>query len=246
MGLGHRTESSPVLGMVVVILLCILIACMERKGSSPLGEVKEAESCVSTCQPCRVCEATENCAFYKTGKTHGSSIPDIGPYQRHGLVMTCISKCLNLSRELPAVLLIIGVSTLYVLKSRATRNTKSTSNQEDLSTMKKSKPASVDVPGENDFLREVASIYQEAVKEVDFATFGRRVGLDDYQIQEIINNQAEELRGEAKLKYHGWHSVKSPQKRDDLRDDIVAERIKLLPDILVQYRQPQRRVAYAG
>ncbi|CAH1259405.1 Hypp2272 [Branchiostoma lanceolatum] len=241
MGMGYRSNASP----FMAFFTCVLIAFIVWQETNPAHGVEDTESRTTCecCQICNPCEGAEHYGFCVTERKHGNTIPDIEPHQHQGLVMACIFRCLS-SRKLPTVLLVLGLSTFYVWKSHTIKKSKGPAEEEVLSPVERRKQT--DLPGANDFLREVASLYQEAVREVDFATFGRRVGLHDYQIQEIINTQAEELRGEAKLKYGNWYPTRSGEGRDDLRDDIVAERIKLLPDILVQYKQLQRRVAYAG
>ncbi|XP_066278806.1 uncharacterized protein [Branchiostoma lanceolatum] len=269
MGMGYHSNASP----FMAFFTCVLIAFIVWQETNPAHGVKDTESrtaceCCQICNPCEPCgdhidrgtsglgkcdayprksaqrqRGEEHYGFCVTERKHGNTIPDIEPHQRQGLAMACIFQCLS-SRKLSTVLLVLGLSTFYVWKSHTIKKSKGPPEEEDLSPVERRKQT--DLPGANDFLREVASLYQEAVREVDFATFGRRVGLHDYQIQEIINTQAEELRGEAKLKYGNWYPTRSGEGRDDLRDDIVAERIKLLPDILVQYKQLQRRVAYAG
>ncbi|KAI8489809.1 hypothetical protein Bbelb_324390 [Branchiostoma belcheri] len=250
MGVKHHKESSPLLAMMVLILLCVLTACIVREWrANPLDSVEKTESCASigvsimrSCIPCEV-EYLEQFGSHVRNHNLEDWVPEVEPHQRQDLVIACISLCLS-GRKLPTMVLICGLVTIYVLKSKVTR--KVSSKLEDLSPDQSKEATSEEQTEENDFLRDTASLYQEAVREVDFVTVGRRVGLDDYQIQEIINNQAEQLKGEAKLKYQDWNSSKSSQSRDDLRDDIVAERIKLLPDILVQYKRPQGRAAYGG
>ncbi|XP_019637604.1 PREDICTED: uncharacterized protein LOC109479959 [Branchiostoma belcheri] len=234
MGVVLRVHSSP---FILTFFICVLIVFFERQDAAPVDGFREAMSSTVCCSLC----VAEQCGSYVRNHISGNSMQR-EPRPHQGIVTTFIYQCMGFIMCL-AVLLVLP--TLNV-KSLTTWKLEGSSRKENTPLVEGKEPIIEDQTGTNDFLRDVASLYQEAVREVDFARVGRRVGLDDYQIQEIINNEAEQLRGEAKLKYHDWNSSKSPQSRDDLRDDIVADRIKLLPDILVQYKRPQGRAAYAG
>ncbi|KAI8488527.1 hypothetical protein Bbelb_338390 [Branchiostoma belcheri] len=265
MGVVLRIHPS---SFILTFFICVLVVFFERQETTSAdGTVCSSlcDACAAGCEPCNECgswnidqdtvcttcscprkseqrqRVAGQCGSYVRNRIAGNSM-QIEPRPNQGLVTAFIYQCMSFIMCL-AVLLVL--STLDV-KSHTTWKMEGSSQEENPPLVERKEPIIEDQTGTNDFLRDVASLYQEAVREVDFARVGRRVGLDDYQIQEIINNQAEQLRGEAKLKYQDWNSSKSPQSRDDLRDDIVAERIKLLPDILVQYKRPQGRAAYAG
>ncbi|XP_078696278.1 uncharacterized protein LOC144924674 [Branchiostoma floridae x Branchiostoma belcheri] len=265
MGVVLRIHTSPFI-LAFFVCACVLAVFFEgQETTSADGSAccSICDACAAGCEPCSECgswninedtvctscprkseqrqRVAGQCGSYVRNRIAGNSM-QIEPRPHQGLVTAFIYQCMSFIMCL-AVLLVL--STLNV-KSHTTWKMEGSSQEENPPLVERKEPITEDQTVKNDFLREVASLYQEAVREVDFATVGRRVGLDDYQIQEIINNQAEQLRGEAKLKYRDWNSSKSPQSRDDLRDDIVADRIKLLPDILVQYKRPQGRAAYAG